>query len=88
MKRGFKKNEIKEIERKIAIIHGSFDTLINEIKDKMNEAEEWVDDRSEKWQESEKAEEFEDWISELDSKLDELENLKNEVSIDLIEEIL
>ena len=88
MIKGFTQLEIKELERRIAIIHGSFDALINQLKDKIDEAEIWVDDRSEKWQESEKGDDFQDWIRELDIKSDELETLKDEINIEFLEEIL
>jgi len=49
---------------------------LTELRD---EAEEYSDNRSEKWQESEKADIYNDWVSDLENKEDEIKNVKSEL---------
>jgi len=88
MKKGFSKADITVLQKKITNVHTAFEELKLLLTSKIDDAEVWIEERSEAWQESEKCEEFEDWISELDSLRDELDGMKDEVNIDLFDEVL
>ncbi len=52
---------------------------LENLRELINQREDFVLDRSEKWQESEKCEEHEDKTSDLDMQADELDNLIDEL---------
>ena len=88
MKKGFTKAEIKAIEKHIAGIEGEIDKLIEFLTEKRDLAEEWAEDRCEGWDETENGEAFLDWISEIDDKIDMLEDIKSEVDMENLDDIL
>ena len=88
MRKGFTKRELKNLEEKCENAESALDAVIEQLREKLEAAQEWMDDRSETWWESDSAQEFESWTNELEFKIDELENLKEEISFESMEDIL
>jgi len=88
MRKGFTKAERATLEEKIGNVDSAIDLLTEFMRERHVLAEEWMGERSEAWFETEKCEEFEAWVNELDFKIDEIEQLKDEISIDALEEII
>jgi len=88
MKKGFTKLERKDLEKHLEGIDSAIDALLEFLREKHQKAEEWIDERSESWFDSDNGLEFEDWVGELDFKIDELENLKDELSLEAMEDVL
>ena len=88
MKKGFTKAEIKQLEAHIESIDSAIDTLLEFLKEKHQKAEEWIDERSEAWFDSDNGQEFEEWAGELEFKIDDIETIKTEIDIESFEDLL
>lgn len=77
--RNFTKDEIKEVEKLRDEAISSLDSLSAFLADKIDAIDEWVDERSEKWQESESAEIVDTFRCNVDDLRDEFENIKQEL---------
>ena len=88
MRKGFTKKERAELEIKIGAAQSAIELPVEFMREKHELADEWMSERSEAWFETESCEDFETWVNELDFKIDEIENLKDEIDIDSLEDIL
>lgn len=88
MKKGFTAKEKKQVKEYIGQIDTMFENLIEFLKTKHELAEEWAEERTDAWHESENGESFEEWVNELDFKIDELENQKEDYNIESFDEVL
>ncbi len=87
MKKGLVKQDQASVEKMVEDIQSSFEKLIEFLREKHELAEEWSSERSDKWQESQAADDFEEWLNDLDYKIDTIESLKDELDIDELREI-
>jgi soluble cytochrome b562 len=87
MKKGLLKPDQTAVEQMVENIQSNFEKLIEFLREKHELAEEWSNERSDKWQESQAAEDFEEWLNDLDYRIDTIESLKDELDIDEIKEI-
>jgi uncharacterized protein YukE len=88
MRKGFTKKDQEVLERKCESAESALDMVIEQLREKLESAQEWMEERSEVWWEGDSAQEFEDWVNELEFKIDELENLKDEINFESMEDIL
>ncbi len=88
MKVGMTKREQKEIEAKCEDAIAAIDSIIEHLTEKLETVQEWIDERTEAWHESERANEFDGWISDLEYKIDELEVIKDEISFEMMDAVL
>ena len=86
MKMGFTKDEVEVIGKHVGSITSAIDGLSAFLQEEYEKVEMWIDDRSDKWKESEAAEEWLDWLNALDGEIDRLEAFKEDLGID--EEVL
>jgi len=87
MKKGLLQEDQKTVIQMVENIQSHFEKLIEFLREKHELAEEWASERSEKWQESQAADDFEEWVNDLDFKIDGIESLKDEIDIDDIKEV-
>jgi len=87
MKKGLLRADQTTVEHMVENIQSHFEKLIEFLREKHELAEEWTTERSDKWQESQAADDFEEWLNDLDFKIDSIESLKDEIDIDDIKEI-
>jgi hypothetical protein len=88
MRKGFTKAERKQLEDQIAKIDDALEKLAELLREKHQRAEEWSEERSEQWFDSDNGQEFEDWMNELDFKIDQVEDLRSEIDLESFEEVL
>jgi len=58
------------------------DEVVEFLESKEETIQEWVDERSEKWHESESADLYEDFIGAIEDKVADLEAIKEELAIE------
>jgi uncharacterized protein YukE len=88
MRKGLTKRDQEALKSKCESAESALDMVIEQLREKLETAQEWMDERSEMWWEGDSAQEFEDWVNELEFKIEELENLKEEMSFESMEDIL
>ena len=49
--------------------------VAEEVRGNLEEKQAWCDERSDKWQESDKRQEWDDFLGEVESVLDDIENM-------------
>jgi len=80
------KEQMAELESLKENAKEALESLSERLDELKEEAQDCHDDRSEQWQESEKADIYNDWIQEIESKSDEVNSVKDELeSIDFDE---
>ena len=61
------------------VLSDSIIVMKEKLGNEIDKANEYFDERSEKWQESEKGESYQSWIDAMQEKLDSLDSLENDI---------
>ena len=81
------KEQLKELNDLRETALESIQNLIDRMQELQDDAQDCFDNRSEQWQESEKADIYNDWIYDIEAKNDDIISIKDELEEVDFEEI-